>query len=232
MSEPLQIALVGATGLVGTRIIEACVGREDVHLVAVARREATLPKGARMEVFVAEPSKWGEVFEAVKPDVLISALGTTFRKADKEEASFRAVDEQLVLETATAAKEAGVARMIAISSVAADPMSKNFYLRVKGEVEKSLSRIGFHRLDIIRPGLLKGPRANDRRAGERAAIVLSPVTDLFLHGQYRKYRSVDAREVAKACLALAKKPTRGRYTHDHDAIMRSAKSLSDIGASL
>ena len=81
MSEPLRIALVGATGLVGRRVIEACIGRSDVRLVGISRREVKLPQGARMELFVAEPDKWGEVFEALRPTVLISALGTTMKKA-------------------------------------------------------------------------------------------------------------------------------------------------------
>ena len=43
MSEPLRIALVGATGLIGTEVIKLTLGREDVRLVAVARREFALP---------------------------------------------------------------------------------------------------------------------------------------------------------------------------------------------
>ena len=180
MSEPLRIALVGATGLVGRSLIELCVGRADVRLAAIARREMPLPAGATMEMFVAEPSHWGEVIEAVQPQVLVSALGTTWRKAGKDEAAFRAVDQQLVLDTARAARSHGVERMIAVSSVGADAMSKTFYLRVKGEVERDLAKAGFKRLDILRPGLLKGHRDNDRRAGERMAIVASPMADLLL----------------------------------------------------
>ena len=31
MSDPRRVLLVGATGLVGTRVMEQCVGREDVR---------------------------------------------------------------------------------------------------------------------------------------------------------------------------------------------------------
>ena len=85
MSEPLRIALVGASGLVGSTIIRLCVGREDVRLSAIARSELALPPGARMEVFVAEPDKWGEVIEALRPTAVISALGTTWNKAGKDD---------------------------------------------------------------------------------------------------------------------------------------------------
>lgn len=225
MSEPLRIAVVGATGLVGRSLIELCVGRADVRLAAIARREMPLPAGATMEMFVADPNKWGEVIEAVRPQVLVSALGTTWRKSGKDEAAFRAVDQQLVLDTARAARAHGVERMITVSSVGADATSKTFYLRVKGEVERDLAKAGFKRLDILRPGLLKGPRGEDRRIGERAAIIASPVADLLLHGTFRQYRSIPGRVVAEGILALALKSTQGRFVHDNDAIRRAARSL-------
>ncbi|WP_324262579.1 NAD(P)H-binding protein [Altererythrobacter sp. H2] len=230
MSEPLRIALVGATGLVGRSLIELCVGRADVRLTAIARREMALPPGARMEMFVAEPARWGEVIEAVRPQVLVSALGTTWKKAGKDEAAFRAVDQQLVLDTARAARIHGVERMIAVSSVGADATAKNFYLRVKGEVERDLAKAGFRRLDILRPGLLKGPRQDDVRPGERAASIASPLADLLLHGRLRQYRSIPALVVAEGILALALKATQGRFVHDNDAIRRASRSLPRIVA--
>jgi uncharacterized protein YbjT (DUF2867 family) len=226
MSEPVRIALVGSTGLVGGELMKLCVGRRDVRLVAIARREAPMPPGARMEMFVAEPDKWGEVFEAVRPAALVCALGTTWRKSGRDEAAFRAVDQQLVLATARAAKEQGIANLVAVSSAGADPRSKTFYLRVKGEVERDLQTLRFKRLDILRPGLLRGQRASDRRLVERIAILASPVTDLFLQGSLDTYRSISAELVAKAALALAMRKAAGRFAHDNAAILRAAASMS------
>ena len=225
MSEPIRIALVGATGLTGRAIIAATRGREDVRLTALARREQALPEGVRMEMFVADPSKWGEVFEAVRPTVLINALGTTWRKSGQSEDAFRDVDQRLVLDTARMAHAAGVERMVHISSVGADPVSKNFYLRVKGEVERDLQKLKFRRLDVMRPGLLRGERGSDRRGKERLAIALSPLMDMLLHGRHRRFRSIAATTLADGCLAAARKATQGRYIHENDNIMRLAKSL-------
>ena len=81
MSDVRRVLLVGATGLVGTRVMEACVGRTDVRLVALTRREAPMPKGARMEMLVADPAEWAQSVAVVAPDAVICALGTTWRKA-------------------------------------------------------------------------------------------------------------------------------------------------------
>ena len=228
MSDALRLCLVGATGLVGGKVIEACVGREDVRIQAVARREANLPHGIRIEYFVADPAKWGEIFEALRPKAVICALGTTWKKAGEDEAAFRAVDQDLVLQTAHAALDNGVERFVHVSSVGADPTSKTFYLRVKGEVERDLTRLRFNRLDILRPGLLVGSRDNDRRTAERLGIAASPIANLFMHGKYRQYRGIDAELVAKAALSLAKRAARGRFVHDNDAIMRAAHSLPTL----
>lgn len=228
MSNALSIAIVGATGLIGRTLIERSVGREDVRLLAVARREMKLPVGAKMEMVVADPQEWGTVFDRVRPDVLVSALGTTWSKVGKDEAAFRAVDQHLVLDTAQAAKASGVTRMIAVSSVGADAASKNFYLRVKGEVERDLMKSGFDRLDILRPGLLRGSRQNDPRLAESLGAIVSPVMDLMLQGKYRKYRSVTAEIAADCILALALKKAAGRFVHDSDGIARAAHSLPQI----
>ncbi|QKG70014.1 NAD(P)H-binding protein [Erythrobacter mangrovi] len=226
MSEPLRIALVGATGLIGGKVMEACIGREDLRLTGIARREAPLPKGIRMELFVAEPDRWGEVIEAVRPKAVICALGTTWKKAGQDEAAFRAVDQDLVLSVAKAAKDHGVGRFVHVSSVGADFASKTFYLRVKGEVERDLAKLRFDRLDVLQPGLLLGNRPNDHRPAERMGILAAPVLNLMLHGGMRKYRGIRAETVAEAAMSLAKRAARGRFVHDNDGILRAARALA------
>lgn len=225
MAEPLRIALVGASGLIGRQVIALCVGREDVRLSAIARSELPLPPGARMEVFVAEPDKWDEVIEALRPTAIICALGTTWKKAGRDEAAFRAVDHDLVLQIARAAKAHGVERFVAVSSVGADPHTGNFYLKVKGETDRDLAKAGLGRLDVLRPGLLRGKRRGELRLGERLAMIASPLINPLLGGSWRRYRAIDAQTVARAALYLAMRPARGRFVHDHDAILRAARSL-------
>ena len=220
MSDTRRVLLVGATGLVGTRVMEQCIGRSDVRLIALTRREAPMPKGARMEMLVADPAEWDRAIASVAPDAVICALGTTWRKAGKDGAAFRTVDEGLVLTVARAAAAAGVKNFVVVSSVGAGTGGATLYLRVKGEVEAALRKLRFHRLDILRPGLLRGPRRGDRRLGERLAIWLSPLANLFLQGSRRRLRGIDARLVARAALQATKEKARGSFVHDYDAMRR------------
>ncbi|MEM9501337.1 MAG: NAD(P)H-binding protein [Pseudomonadota bacterium] len=220
---PTRIGLVGATGLIGTRVIEIASMSDEARIVGIARREARLPDGARMEMFVAETEKWGEVLEAVQPRSLICALGTTMRKVGGDEDAFRAVDQDLILATAEAARNAGVPNMVLISAAGADPTSKNFYLRVKGETEMLASKVGFKRFDILRPGLLRGTRQDDFRLVEKVAMLASPVVDPLMPDKWTKYRSIDADLVGEAALGLGMRRAAGRFTHDNEAMKRAAR---------
>lgn len=222
MSKPVRICLVGATGLIGGALIEACVGRNDVRLVAVSRNEASLPKGARMEVLLAPTTGWEDAIAAAQPDVMVIVLGTTWKKAEKNEAQFRQVDERLVLDCAKWGLAAGAKQVIFVSSAGANRNGKQVYLRVKAEVEEALARIGYGRMDILRPGLLMGHR-REVRPLERIAQVLSPLIDLFLQGKYRRYRSIHADVMAQAILALSLQKARGRFVYEHDEILRAIR---------
>jgi len=218
-----RIGLVGATGLIGRTLIEVSSAGEVARMVGIARREIDMPEGARMELFVAEPEKWGEVLAAVKPKALVCALGTTWSKAGKSEENFRAVDQELVLETARVAKAAGVSNMVLVSAAGADPASKNFYLKVKGETDALVSKVGFKRLDILHPGLLRGQREGDFRFMERVGLALSPVIEPMLPEKYAAYRAIDATLVAEAALGLSLRKAAGRFTHDNEAMRRAAR---------
>jgi len=222
MSEPKRVVLVGASGLVGQTLIARAAKDRSIHLVAIARRPLALPLGGQMSLLVDDPAQWPEAIAGEKPDAIVVALGTTWRKAGRDEAAFRAVDQHLVLACARAAKEAGARQCIAASSVGASATAAGFYLRVKGEVEQALAGLDFERLDLLRPGLLRGPRGGDRRLGERLAIAASPMVDRMLHGPARRYRSISAEVVADAIRGLLGEIA-GRFVHEHDAIRRAAR---------
>jgi len=222
MSERVRVCLVGASGLVGSALVRACVGRDDVRLVAIARSELALPPGARMEVLLADPANWGDAIAAARPQVLVSALGTTWARSGKNEAAFRAVDQELVLACARWGVEAGARQLIAISAVGADPHARSLYMRVKGEVEVALGKLGYPRLDIVRPGLLRGRRA-ERWVLEGIGQVVAPLVDPLLGGNLARFRSIRGSTLAEAILALAHEKARGRFVHEWPALDRLLK---------
>ena len=213
--------MAGATGLTGTLIADRLLASgSEVH--AVVRHHSGRSDPAWHE-HVAPPPHWPKIVSAIPVEAAVSALGTTMRKAGSE-AGFRAIDHDLVLEFARAARAAGARHMIALSSVGADPASRNFYLRLKGEVDEALGRIGFQRLDILRPGLLRGPRGAERRLGERLGILVSPLVNLLLRGRLDRYAAIDAAAVAAAAAALLDERESGIFVHHNRDLHRLARS--------
>ena len=211
-----QLILAGASGLIGSKVINLLAGFGfEVH-VLTHRILDGIPTGITQHV--ADTSQWPDQIAGLKPDVAISCLGTTWNKSGRSEAAFRAVDLELVLAFAAAARKAGARHMISVSSVGASAKSAGFYLRTKGEAEDRLRQLGFERLDILRPGLLVGERGGERRLGERVGIMLSPLTDALLQGSLRRYRSIDSQAVAVAIANLAANGGQGTFIHENDAI--------------
>ena len=205
--------IVGATGLIGRAVIDA-FGNRSVTVVARRVVEGLPPHHAEI---VVPPESWPDTIAAEKPHVLICCLGTTIRQAGSQ-AAFRAVDHDLILAAARAARQGRTAHMIVVSSVGASAKAGNFYLRTKGETEDGLRALGFDRLDLIRPGLLLGDRPGPRRLGEGLAMIAAPLADALLHGSFRRYRSIQGATVATAIVKLAGQGGSGAYIHENDAI--------------
>lgn len=210
----MHIALIGATGLVGTALLERLLVDHDV--LVLARRPLAV-EHPRLREHVAPIADWPAALAGERIDVAISTLGTTSRQASSPEA-FEAVDREAVVAFARAARAAGARHVIAVSSVGGNPHSRNFYLRTKGRMERALGALGFERVDILRPGLLRGKRGGDRRWGERIGIVLSPVVNLVVRGRLARYAAIPAATVAKAIAALVANEGKGVHTHENRAL--------------
>lgn len=211
----MRIALIGATGLTGRSLVPLLMNDHALHLLG--RR----PSGFAVNETVAPVEDWPSKIGPAPVDVAISALGTTWAKSGSWRA-FAAVDHDAVLAFAGAARRAGARQFLTISSVGADPASRNGYLAVKGRVERALAEVGFDRLDILRPGLLRGPRGPDRRRGERLGILFSPLTNLVLQGRLDRFAAIDAAVVAGAIASLVGESGNGVFVHHSREIRRLA----------
>lgn len=139
--------------------------------------------------------------ELPEVDDAFCCLGTTRRTAGSDDA-FRKVDFGYVLAYARAAKRAGAARFLLVSSIGANAQSMFLYARVKGEAEAGVSALGFSVVGIARPSFLMGQRTKVRRA-ETAALMLGRVVGPLMAGPLRRFRPIEARTVAVGLVHLA-----------------------------
>lgn len=158
-------AVVGASGLVGRQILiqlESLIPQASAR--AWVRRETVLPGKTAGLVSKVIPAPEHDFW---KSDCLFVALGTTLGKAGSQNA-FRAIDFAMVSECARSARLAGATTLALVSATGANPYSRVFYNRVKGETETAVNSMGFPRVVIVRPSLLLGKR-KEFRLGELLA---------------------------------------------------------------
>ena len=214
--------LFGATGLVGGYCLRQLLDSTDYdRVIAVTRRPLSIPAQPKLDQRVTDLSSLSpNDFTGVED--LFCALGTTIAKAGSQ-AAFRAVDYDLPMAAARAAKAAGVEQFLLVSSIGANPASSNFYLRTKGELERDLATIGFKALHIFRPGLLLGQR-HEFRFSESLAQRVGPILNLAMLGPLRRYRSVRADAVAQAMIAAAQRGEKGAIIYEYTEIMAASRT--------
>ena len=200
--------LAGGTGVVGKELLRQSRARGD-YLIAVGRR----PTGLADEELVID---FNALPQLPRADIAICALGTTIKNAGSRDA-FRAVDHGAVLAYAKSALEAGIEHFMVVTAVGADPTSSVFYSRVKGEIQQDLCDLGFSRLDVLQPGLLRGER-QEKRPVESMMKALAPIADPLMTGSWRRYRSVHPATVAECLLALTNATEAGIFIHQYDAM--------------
>ena len=209
----MRIILAGASGLVGGSVArQADAGA----LTCISRRHVD-GLDARVTQLVAPIDKWADQIAAAGCDVAIAALGTTLRAAGSK-AAFSAVDLDLVSGFAKAARAAGAGQFMLVTSVGANANAANFYLSVKGKAEAAVQALGYERVDIFRPGLLRGDR-QENRLGESIAMTISPFTDLLTPGMFDKYRSIAASQVASAIVRRIGAAEPGMFIHHNREMM-------------
>lgn len=215
----MKAIVLGATGLVGSEIVRQLLADEDVERVVTLVRRRSETSHVKLEEHVVNFDAPETFAGRVRGDALFSALGTTIGKAGSQAAQYL-VDHTYQLRVAELAARNGVGSYVLVSAMGADPASRFFYPRMKGELERDVEALPFRKVAILRPGFLDGPRIEKRRGERFALAVLRPLPQWrFLAA----VRPIQASVVARASIVVAREPQRGVHRYD-------AAQLFELGA--
>jgi len=203
--------VIGATGLIGRQLVELLLADNRYTTVIALTRKPLSLKHSKLKNIQFDFDNPDE--QQVQGDELFCCLGTTIKKAGSQQ-TFHKVDYEYTLLSAQLAYKNGTKRIALVSSMGADKNARIFYNRTKGAIEEAIAAIGFEATFIARPSLLLGNRT-EFRGGELVAKTLMKVFDFAIP---RKYRAIDAAQVAKAMIVLMNSGKTGFHVIESDAL--------------
>lgn len=221
--EERTATIIGATGLIGSQLADM-LGKDGYfdRIRVVVRRQVKFNNPV-IDVRVIDFEDKVAFRSAIEGSIAVfCAVGTTQKKVKGDKDAYRKVDYEIPVLTARLCAETGCRCYTLVSSVGANSKSKNFYLRLKGEVEDTLRDIKINSINIFRPSMLLGDR-QEFRAGEMLGKALAvPLSFLFP----ADYRPVHGLNVAKAMISASKKCTPGFHIMHYREILKLAGDYS------
>ena len=222
MSEKKTI-IIGATGLVGDNLLSLLLADSEFDLITALSRKQLSADSKKLKTILTtfeKPDSWSK--EINTGSVIFCAIGTTDKKVSGDKQAYRKIDFDIPLQVAIAGIEKGYMQFVLVSAVGANTKSSNFYLRLKGEVEKAICKLPFQSIHIFRPSVLKGKR-NERRPGEMIGKKIASLLSFLFIGKFSKYKPIEASELALAMLKCTKKAESGIHIYHHDEIKSICK---------
>jgi len=220
-SDSMVALLAGASGFVGTRVLDALLDAPEIARVFAVTRRPLGREHPRLANRIVQFDHLERQLAGLKCQVAFCCLGARLDARDGDEA-VRRVDLAYTLAFARAAKAAGATRFGVISAAGADPAAKRGYRRAKGELEQQLGGLGFGALDILQPAIVLGwPR--EMAVGELLRRAVMPLVNPFLTGARTVHRGVPVGTAAAAMLGTLRSGRRGQQRYTYEGICALAQ---------
>lgn len=213
-------AVIGSTGLIGSHIVDILKGDNAYQTIRlIVRRPITLPH-PKLEMKLVNFEDYESLKIAIDGcDVVFCAIGTTQKKVKGDKIAYRKVDYDIPVNAARACLETECPQFLLVSSVGADAVSKNFYLQLKGEVEEAVQKFPVPSISFFRPSMLLGHR-KEFRLGERIGQPMTRLLSPLLFGKWKKYKPIEAKDVAAAMVKASKSNEAGTKTYEYTEIKK------------
>ena len=168
MNRKLHALILGATGATGKELVKELLNNPNFYKISVFGRRVLDIENKKLFKYKIDFSELNKIKKLLSGDILFSALGTTLKQAGGKKQQFL-VDYTYQYEFAKIAVENGTKNYSLVSSTGADKNSFFFYPKIKGELEESIKKLPFNKIQIFQPPTLIR-QSNLARRGEKIGI--------------------------------------------------------------
>jgi len=192
--------ILGITGVTGSLLAKHLFDDERFEKVISFHRRPSGLQHPKLEEHVIDMFELEKHQEAFKADVVFCCVGTTQSKTSDRE-TYKKIDYGIPLAAAKLCVTNDIKRLIVISALGADPESRVFYNKVKGEMERDVLAKKPKNTYFLEPALLAADR-EEKRVAEKIGIAAFKVLNPFLIGPLKKFRSIKPKALVKTILYL------------------------------
>ena len=168
MNRKLHALILGATGATGKELVKELLNNPNFYKISVFGRRVPDIYNKKLFKYKIDFSELNKIKKLLSGDILFSALGTTLKQAGGKKQQFL-VDYTYQYEFAKIAVENGTKNYSLVSSTGADKNSFFFYPKIKGELEESIKKLSFNKIQIFQPPTLIR-QSHLARTGEKIGI--------------------------------------------------------------
>ena len=215
-----EITIFGATGLIGGLLLKLLIDDSDFERIKVISRKPLFLNDKKIINKIIDFSNYKSLSKTVKNSkIVFSTIGTTQSKVNGNNKEYRKIDFDILHNIARACKENKVENLLFVSSSGANLNSNSFYLKLKGEIEKSILDLNLKSTSVFRPSLLLGKR-KEKRLGEKIAQIIMPFFSFLMP---KNYKPIEADLVAKSMVNVSKSFNPGFKVYHYPEIIKISK---------
>ena len=215
----MTATLIGATGLIGGYLLQELLKDPSFDTVRILIRRPLDISHPKLEKRIVDFNDNDSLLIAIaNSDIVFCTVGTTQRKVKGDKEAYRRIDHDIPVKAARFCKLTGCEKFLLVSSAGANSKGRNFYIKLKGEVEEAIQTVGLNSVHIMRPSMLLG----DRKEFRWLEKIGTPLMKTFSFLIPPKYKPIYAKTVAKAMIVAAKRSDEGFFIHENKEIKKMA----------
>ena len=206
MNRKLHALILGATGATGKELVKELLNNSNFYKISVFGRRVPDIDNKKLFKYKIDFSELNKIKKLLSGDILFSALGTTLKQAGGKKQQFL-VDYTYQYEFAKIAVENGTKNYSLVSSTGADKNSFFFYPKIKGELEESIKKLSFNKIQIFQPPTLIRQPALARKEEKIGIKVFNNLNKI---GLFKSQKPLPVKILAKIMInaALSKNSNR------------------------